>query len=59
MMEALEFKRGHEEKWKTVINLKIEQPRWKISYDNNFERCIESSLRPSKYNITTNYITNK
>ena len=49
-MGALEFKRGHEEKWNTVINLEIE-PRWKILYNNNFESCIESSLRAFKYNI--------
>ena len=51
MIGALEFERGHEEKWKTAINLEIDQPRWKIFYNNNYESCIESSLRAFKYSI--------
>ena len=51
MIGALEFERGHEEKWKTAINLEIDQPRWKIFYNNTYESCIESSLRAFKYSI--------
>ena len=51
MIGALEFERGHEEIWKMAINLEIDQPRWKILYNNNYQSCIESSLRAFKYSI--------
>ena len=44
MIGALEFERGHEEKWKMAINLEIDQPRWKILYNNNYESCIEKGF---------------
>ena len=51
MIGALEFEEVMKKNGKRQLILEIDQPRWKILYNNNYESCIESSLRTFKYSI--------
>ena len=51
LIEQVKINRGHETKWELVLDLEIEERKWKKIYSINFESCIESSLRAFQYSI--------
>ena len=60
LVEQVKINRGHETKLELVLDVDIEESKWKKIYSINFESSIESSLRAFQYNILLRTIpTNK
>ena len=51
LVEQVEINRDHETMWELILDMEIEESKWKKIYSINFKSCIKSSLRTFQYSI--------